>query len=75
MLLQGIFLTQGWNLYLLRLLHCRQILYHCATWEARPFSFKDAHQIGSGPAHMTFYLNHLFKDSVSKYSQTPSDKV
>jgi len=30
-LLQGIFLTQGLNLYLL---HCRQILYHCATGEA-----------------------------------------
>ena len=30
-LLQGIFLTQELNP---RLLHCRQILYHCATWEA-----------------------------------------
>ena len=29
-LLQGIFLTQGSNL---GLLHCRQILHHCATWE------------------------------------------
>ena len=27
-LLQGIFLTQGMNLHLLRLLYCRQILYH-----------------------------------------------
>ena len=27
-LLRGIFLTQGSNLYLLCLLHCRQILYH-----------------------------------------------
>ena len=27
-LLQGIFLTQGLNLCLLHLLHCRQILYH-----------------------------------------------
>ena len=27
-LLQGIFLTQRWNSHLLRLLHCRQILYH-----------------------------------------------
>ena len=33
-LLQGIFLTQGSNPSLLHLLHCRQILYHCATWEA-----------------------------------------
>ena len=33
-LLQGIFLTQGLNLCLLRLLHCRQILYHWATEEA-----------------------------------------
>ena len=27
-LLQGIFLTQGWNPHLSHLLHCRQILYH-----------------------------------------------
>ena len=27
-LLQGILPTQGWNPHLLRLLHCRQILYH-----------------------------------------------
>ena len=27
-------LTQGSNLYLLWLLHCRQIVYHWATWEA-----------------------------------------
>ena len=33
-LLQGIFPTQGTNLCLLRLLHCRQILYCWATWEA-----------------------------------------
>ena len=35
-MLQGIFLTQRRNLHLLRLLHLigRQILYHCATWEA-----------------------------------------
>ena len=30
-LLQGLFSTQGLSLFLLR---CRQILYHCATWEA-----------------------------------------
>ena len=29
-LLQGVFLTQRWNLHLLRLLHCRRILYHWA---------------------------------------------
>ena len=33
-LLQGIFLTQGSNPRLLRLLHCRQILYRRATGEA-----------------------------------------
>ena len=32
--LQGIFPTQGLNLHLLWLLHCRQIPYHCTTWEA-----------------------------------------
>ena len=31
-LLQGIFLTQGLNLCLLRLLHCRQILYCWVTY-------------------------------------------
>ena len=30
----GIFPTQGSNLQLLGLLHCRQILYYCSTWEA-----------------------------------------
>ena len=33
-LLQGIFLTQGLNLYLLLV---RQILYHWATWEAQRY--------------------------------------
>ena len=33
--LQGIFLTQGSNLHLL---HCRQILYHCATWKIPKWS-------------------------------------
>ena len=36
-LLQGIFLTQGSNLNLLQLLHCRQILYCWATREAHPY--------------------------------------
>ena len=34
-LLQGIFLTQGLNLSLLRLLLCKKILYHRATGEAQ----------------------------------------
>ena len=34
-LLQGVFLTQGSNPSLLCLLQCRQILYHCTTWEAQ----------------------------------------
>jgi len=29
-----IFPTKGSNLHLQQLLHCRWILYHCATWEA-----------------------------------------
>ena len=33
-LLQGIFPTQGWNLWLLRLLHCRRIVCCRATREA-----------------------------------------
>ena len=32
---QGTFPTQGLNLCLLHLLHCRRILYCWATWEAR----------------------------------------
>ena len=36
-LLQGIFLTQGSNPCFLCLQHCRQILYHCAAWEALAF--------------------------------------
>ena len=31
---QGIFLTQGSNPCLLHLMHYRQIVSHCATWEA-----------------------------------------
>ena len=31
-LLQGLFLTQGLNPHLLCLLHCRQIIYHCAQY-------------------------------------------
>ena len=34
-LLQGIFWTQGLNIHLLHLRHCRQILYHWATWETK----------------------------------------
>ena len=37
-LLQGIFVTQGLNL---GLLHCRQLLYHWATWEAAFIPDKD----------------------------------
>ena len=36
-LLQGILPTQGSNLSLLHLLHCRQILYHWTTGEAHLF--------------------------------------
>ena len=36
-LLQGIFPTQGSNLHLLQLLHCRQILYHWATSYAHTY--------------------------------------
>ena len=37
-LLQGFFPTQGSNLCLLLLLHWRQMLYLCATWEALNFA-------------------------------------
>ena len=33
-LFQGIFSTQGSNLHLLHLLHCKWMFYCCTTWEA-----------------------------------------
>ena len=55
-LFQGIFLTQGSNLCLLRLCTGRQVLYHCATWEAwphrnlsRPLPFSLPHSNTQGP--------------------------
>ena len=45
-LLQGIFLTQGWNL---SLLHCRQILYH--------LSHQGIMYIGRSPKELAEYSN------------------
>ena len=39
-LLQGIFPTQGSNLCLISILHCRQVLYPSTTWEAKKYSSK-----------------------------------
>ena len=39
-LIQGFFLTQGLNLHLLRLLHCRQILYHLSYQGSQPSFMK-----------------------------------
>ena len=47
-LLQGIFLTQGSNPGLLKLLHCRQILYHLATKEAPSVPFQMSQFVPSG---------------------------
>ena len=41
-LLLGIFQTQGLNP---RLLHCRRILYHWATWEARSWCYRPGNSI------------------------------
>ena len=58
--LQEIFPNQGSNSYLL---HCRQILYHWATWEAP--------QTGLVSTIMTtFKFNHLFKGPICKYSHS-----
>ena len=46
-LLQGIFPTQGWNLCLLRLLHCKWILYHWAKAEAHDISIHCAFECGN----------------------------
>ena len=49
-LLQAIFPTQGSNLSLLCLLHCRRILYHCATREdLTPISLRPNKHLGSLP--------------------------
>ena len=46
-ILQRIFPTQRLNLHLLCLLHCRWILYHCATWEAQIASVQFSHSVMS----------------------------
>ena len=43
-ILQGVFWTQGSNTCLLRILHCRQILYHWATGEV-PFMVQITYKI------------------------------
>ena len=45
-LLQGIFLTQGWNLCVLCLLHWKWILYHWARGEACDISIHGAFECG-----------------------------
>ena len=57
-LLQRIFLTQGLYPHNLCLLHCRRILYHCATWEACTFLyrhlFKCTKTLSLNPPNYTF---------------------
>ena len=57
-ILQGIFLTQGLYPHNLCLLHCRQILYLCATWEACVFlyrhMFKCTKTLPFSPPNYTF---------------------
>ena len=57
-LLQGTFQTQGSNLHLL---HCRQILYHWAIWEAWKLS-----EITSNSGRIVEITSHLIKISFSK---------
>ena len=63
-LLQAVFLTQGSNLHLLCLLHCRQILYPLSQWG----SLKHAHHHfcpSSGSISLDQYLENLEKQPVS----------
>ena len=50
-LLQGIFLTQGSNPGLLRLLHCRWILYHWATRKAHRFVIYGSYYVNVFPLY------------------------
>ena len=60
-LLQEIFLTQGWNLCLLPLLHCRRILYCWATRETPLISIP---AFCSNPCQLsTFFQFPVFKHS------------
>ena len=54
-LLQGIFLTQGSNPCLLRLLHCRWILYHCITGE-KVCIYNNIYQPRSSPMLFKSYI-------------------
>ena len=69
-LLQGIFLTQEeLNPYLLYLLHCREILYHCTTWEALYRQFSDLWCQAPLREHsLRVYGKDAFSDSISPFS-------
>ena len=51
--LQGIFLTQGSNLNLLCLLHCRQILYLLLSHQGLPFEWMENYHLISGHQILT----------------------
>ena len=57
-LLQGIFLTQESNQCLLRLLHCRQILYYWATVEA-PFLYMGRWKLQGSLKSPLWYASQL----------------
>ena len=54
-LLQGIFPTQRSNPHFLCLLHCRQILYHCATWKVT-----NMHIFGSWMLYIISIYSYLY---------------
>ena len=54
-LIQGIFTTQELNPSLLCLLHCRQILYHYGTWEAKERCKSSSLLLSTNSCHNTVH--------------------
>ena len=55
-ILQGILPNQGSNSHLLCLLHCRQILYHCDTWEAQATRYPTLNALHPVPSHQALSM-------------------
>ena len=77
--LQGIFPTQGMNPCLLRVLHCRPILPHWATWEAReplPYRIAQNHWRSIEATFVNWrlliiYYSTSYRNSLSATSKSP----
>ena len=72
-LLQGSFLTPGWNPHLLCLLHCRQVLYH--QWELQYCTFNNdrlcRQEIKKEMLEIRYTLDQMYlTDTYRKFSLT-----